>query len=241
MKLLSPVKEILFNIYTCNFMRKEQVSGLLRELQSQKIEQPWQGDFSPLCVKEPRFFKPQRMKEINTQHHTWDPVEMPPPKAICPSLLWPWSDHSQLLFSHLHWKDKTHVGLIVSPQTGDDHWFSPLLFKKQESFVQLTDTSSFSVMVGIVKSILGKKAKNCLIIYFCSCRNRNNLHKLWSFTRTPGLIEPATSLATLFVYWDPCFSPGFDSDLWQLLMGNMVSWLFLISRCPWRGEPKGAL
>lgn len=80
---------------------------------------------------QPRFLETQRIKEINIQHNSQDPTQTPQPKAISPSLLWPWNDHILSLFPHLHWEDKTHTELIESPQTGDSHWF-PLFLKKQQ-------------------------------------------------------------------------------------------------------------
>lgn len=158
--------------------------------------------FRPLCVKEPGFLEAPRMKEINTQHNTQDPTQTPQPKAISPSLLWPWNDHILLLFPHLHWEDKTHTELIVSPQTGDSHWFSLFFSKKQERFVQLTDTSSFSPKVGTPKSILGKQECSGLL---------DHLHHAWAGTEN-GVVDQLISPAIFrgwFLYRDRSFSPGF--------------------------------
>lgn len=42
------------------------------------------------------------------------------------TLKWPYS----IMSLHLHWGDKTQAELIVSPQIGDSHWFSPFLKKR---------------------------------------------------------------------------------------------------------------
>lgn len=149
------------------------------------------------------------MKEINTQHNTQDPTQTRQPKANSSSLLWPWSDHILLLFPHLHWEDKTHTKLIVSPQTGDwaiDFFLS--LFKKQERFgpgrfvflfsryPKAFSLSTDAVICLTTYLMLGQAQKRDMISTIVPGENT----KLWS---NPAIFRD------WFLCRDPPFSPGF--------------------------------
>lgn len=173
-----------------------------------KVKQPWKGDLPPLCVKEPRLLETQRMKEINTQHNTQDPTQTSQPKTISPSLLWPWNDHILLLLPHLHWEDKTHTELIVSPQTEDSHWF--YLFFSQNRNALFNWQIRLPFHGGDTQKHSGWSAWSPT-----SCLSRNRKwHSRSTLLSAPRYSETGFSTETL-----P--SPrGFDADLWQLLMGE---------------------
>lgn len=121
---------------------------------------------SSVCVKEPRLLETQRMKEINAQHNTQDSTQAPQPKAISPSLLWPWNDHILLLFPHLHWEDKTHTELIVSPQTSDSHWFSLFFSKRRRALFNWQIRLPFLARLGYPKAFwVSGNAVICLIAH----------------------------------------------------------------------------
>lgn len=132
-------------------------------------------------------------EEINTEHNAWDPAQTPQPEAISPSLLWPWNDHSLLLFSHLHWEDQAHTKLIVPPQTGDSHWFSLRFSKHRKALFNRQRRLPFLHMVGMHKGTLGKKgAVTCLITCLCA----------WA--RTEKGISPYTTVLYCWRADQPC-------------------------------------
>lgn len=204
---------------------------------------------SSVCVKEPRLLETQRMKEINAQHNTQDSTQAPQPKAISPSLLWPWNDHILLLFPHLHWEDKTHTELIVSPQTSDSHWFSLFFSKRRRALFNWQIRLPFLARLGYPKAFwVSGNAVICLIAHLSAWAGTEKDIVPSTILVLEKMPKSGSTLPSDMQYSKTGFSTGnlpspqgSDADLWQLLMGEYSVMASFISHYLQSEEPISVL
>lgn len=141
---------------------------------------------------------------------------------------------------HLHWEDKTHTELIVSPRTGDSHWF-PLFFSKNRNAlfnwqIRLPSLPRW----GYPKAFwVSRNVVISLIAY-----HMVEQEKVWSQVflwlgeiPTSGLLSAVQYSETSFSTEAVLSPQGFDADLWQLLMGEYSVMASFISHYLQRERP----